>query len=688
MRKQMKFHQLLNKTLLIFLSSITIASYGQLSLVSVATVDTECGMSTGSITLTPLLSGPYSYLWDNGSTSAAIMGLAMGDYSCTITNGGTTEVAVLSIYRNWELEKFEPSDNTLSIVGNSVTVNPSLPYPANSLADQRTHCYDKTPIDIENQMGSIFAKFAKTHPNFPNQVANPNPLAPPVFYIELFESEDLSNRVRIPLFVNDANLQVIVGGRLPEKIYAEKGIRVKTADDYTGYDYTDGEQFEIRFLGNHQIQVYLENALIYAATLPRRSTNEYVATIGFKDRGNLDRRIAYDLKTSFCSDMPIFKTSITHNDKYGATGSIDLDPLNLSYVNNSYSYQWSNGATNKNINNLAKGDYSVTITNGVGGTKVQNYKIYDKYSLQKAPATNSIIKIIDNHATCDPAIPMQSISDYRTHAYDPTVPINVVQGGGSVKVRVAATHPAFPNQHSNVDDYEDYKGVFVIQLQDAISPLPIPTFALDYPFNFAVQEQGRITTSGRLFSWQGQSYLSSTVKYPKGGFDIELRFVGNRVVQIYMNDIHLGNRTIAETNEEYYLMIGFSDAADRQRRIAYDMVTSFESEIPVVYTELKDKLDASYYPITNGKNSIYFYYKEDYNAGVLNTSDFVVYDNGRNVVSGVTFENVDLSNSAAKRYGTNRYKLTLPSNLDLSKFYLLEVTNEKGEKQFLRFKRI
>jgi len=673
---------------LCLLSILSINSYAQSpTSVSVSTVDTECGVSTGSITLTPTSgTGTYSYLWDDGSTGASITNLAMGDYTCTVTKDGVTEVVEASIYRPWDIERFEIGDTTLSIIGNSVTVNPNIPYTTTQLADQRTHCYDKTPIDIENQTGSIFAKFASTHPNFPNQIANPNTSAPPVFYIELFESKDLSNHVRIPVFFTDANLRVLVGGNSFIKVYGDKGVKGLNPMSYTGVNYTDGNEFEVRFLGNHQIEVYLEKILIYSATLPQRLTNEYVATVGFNDRINLDRRIAYDLKTSFCASMPVVKTTINQNSKFAATGSIVLSPVDVNYIDNNYSYQWSTGATKNGVSNLTKGNYTVTISNATGGNKVQTYEILDKLTLEKVDPVNSILKIVDNHVTCDPALPMQSMSDYRTHAYDPTVVIDAVQGGGSMKFRVSAEHPAFPNQHSNDDVYNNYNAIHAIRLQEAVSPLPAPTFFLDYPFQIVFGSQGRVFTSNRAFDWAAhhRQYIPN-FHYPKGGFDVELRFTGSKVVEIYMNDLLVATRTLVEPLNNYHLIVGFNDAASLQRRIAYDMTTTFESIAPTVYTELKDKLDASYYPIIGASNTVYFHYKEDYRAGNLT---FNVYKDDRSILSsGVTLKNVDLSNTSAKRYGTNRYKLELPA-LDPAKFYLLEVTNEKGEKQFLRFKRI
>jgi hypothetical protein len=686
-RKQMKFQFIIFSKVfyLCLFGIVTLNSYGQNPVfVSVSTTDTDCGASLGSITLTPTPGpGTYSYLWDDASTGASILNLGMGNYSCTVTKDGVDEVVLASIYRNWELERFEVGDPSLAIVGNSVTVNPNIPYSTNRLADQRTHCYDKTPIDIENETGSIFAKFAKTHPNFPNQIANASSTAPPVFYLGLYESTDLSNHVRIPMFWSEGSLRVLVGGTIQEKIYADKGVKDLDPRTYANVDYTDGDEFEVRFLGSHQLEIYLEKVLIYSTTLQQKLTNEYIVTIGFNDYATLDRRIAYDLKTSFCASMPVVKTTINHNSKYGATGSITLAPVDLNYVNNTYSYQWSNGSTNSSITSLTKGSYVVTMTNGAGGSKVETYEILDKLSLEKADPVNSILKIIDNHVTCDPMLLRQSMSDYRTHAYDPAVVINAAHGGGSVKFRVSAEHPAFPDQHSNT---ENYNAAYAIRLQEVLSPLPVPSFFYDYPFQIIFGTDGKVYTVNRQLNWSSTNnqYIPDFV-YPKEGFDIELRFTGNKVIEIYMNDLWVATRTLVEPIDNYHLMIGFTDPPDRQRRIAYDMRTSFESRVPTVYTELRDMVNASYYPITDVEDIVYFNYKERYRAGTL---DFAVYNEERELVSGVILENIDLPSPTEKRYGTNRYKLKLPSNLDLSKFYLLEVTNDKGEKQFLRFKRI
>ena len=108
-----------------------------------------------------------------------------------------------------------------------------------------------------------------------------------------------------------------------------------------------------------------------------------------------------------------------------------------------------------------------------------------------------------------------------------------------------------------------------------------------------------------------------------------------------------------------------------------------------IYVKLKDKLDGSYY-LSYGWR-VYFEYKDEYRDGTL---DYAIYDEeNEELVNCVThLRNREDNLSSNKKYGTNRfellYKVDPPSTgcLVKDKFYILEVTNDKGEKQKLRFK--
>ena len=106
--------------------------------------------------------------------------------------------------------------------------------------------------------------------------------------------------------------------------------------------------------------------------------------------------------------------------------------------------------------------------------------------------------------------------------------------------------------------------------------------------------------------------------------------------------------------------------------IAFDFCTS----TPPVYAELKKELDASFQPISG---TLAFKYKEKYNDGSLK---YKVYDWQRNVV----VDNTQISYNSLQ-VGDNYIQLDLSRVwLPASRYYVMEVTDKKGEVYKLRFK--
>ncbi len=84
-----------------FVDSVTVGSVGGVTASSVSTIAT-CGNNNGTATVT-ILTGqtPYQYLWSDGQTTATAVGLAVGTYTCTITDGqGCTTTQIVSITSN------------------------------------------------------------------------------------------------------------------------------------------------------------------------------------------------------------------------------------------------------------------------------------------------------------------------------------------------------------------------------------------------------------------------------------------------------------------------------------------------------------------------------------------------------------------------------------------------------------
>lgn len=118
-------------------------------------------------------------------------------------------------------------------------------------------------------------------------------------------------------------------------------------------------------------------------------------------------------------------------------------------------------------------------------------------------------------------------------------------------------------------------------------------------------------------------------------------------------------------------------------------ITISKKSVSISYAVLLPKLDGGYFQISNGK--LLFKYDEEYNDADQKLN-FTVYNADRTaIISSATFPSSMLS-SLLTVYGDNRFELNL-ANCAVSNtgnlgngFFVLEVTNEKNEKFFLRFK--
>ncbi len=118
-----------------------------------------------------------------------------------------------------------------------------------------------------------------------------------------------------------------------------------------------------------------------------------------------------------------------------------------------------------------------------------------------------------------------------------------------------------------------------------------------------------------------------------------------------------------------------------------------QNPTPVPYTQsyahLKQKLDGGYY--RTASKILKFEYKEEYNVPSPNKKlTYKIYDRQYTTTLGVDANSSPIvSGSPLKTivYGDNRFEIDLnPFGLVSGNFYVLEVSNEKNEKQFLRFK--
>ena len=120
--------------------------------------------------------------------------------------------------------------------------------------------------------------------------------------------------------------------------------------DFDSNGTTDSTQENPTFVYNNSVS----NTATLTVTDSNGLTNSYVVVINYPT----ELQVSGQVNGLTCID--------------GSTGAIDL---NVSGGNPPYTYSWSNGATTQDINNLAIGNYQVTVTDSIGCTKVANFSI-------------------------------------------------------------------------------------------------------------------------------------------------------------------------------------------------------------------------------------------------------------------------------------------------------------------------
>ena len=329
----------------------------------------------------------------------------------------------------------------------------------------------------------------------------------------------------------------------------------------------------------------------------------------------MDRRVAYDLKSSFCTDMPLIKRVVDHSQRHSANGSIDLELIEPNYLSGTYSYNWNNGATTNQLSSLSKGDYIVTVTNNTGTTSVLSTTVDEKLQLQPNYPQNTILTFLENSMTVNPSHNRQTTYDYRSFGYDSEliVEANPTQPQ-SIKWWVSADHSNFPNQQYNTNLTD---AVFYIGLHPINQPMLSNSYVVDIPFKLLVTGDGKIYFVNRLGGLITSDWVAPNLRHHREGMPMEWRFIGGRQVEFYINDLLVATKTLPGTDTEYYWTAGFNERTTLQRRIIHDVRANFSTKVPANYVQLKNEPDAAYVQLT--EPTLFFKFVQQY-ACLLYTS--------------------------------------------------------------------
>ncbi|PCI98241.1 MAG: hypothetical protein COB15_06235 [Flavobacteriales bacterium] len=326
----------------------------------------------------------------------------------------------------------------------------------------------------------------------------------------------------------------------------------------------------------------------------------------------------------------------------GGTGTIDLSPLGGTPP---YTFVWSTGATSEDVSNLIAGNTSVSITDAAANSINLDIPIYHK---EDATWTNPIGMVISG--TNDDII----TSNITTQGYE------VSQGQSA-----AYLDPGEDGEFTYTPPLDGAHRIVGFAKGSVAYPIAINDW--QYAFNLSTKVYCRENSNSSPVQLNSDNL--------QAGDSYKISRIGN-TLSYYRNGMLVRQLTVTPT-ERWYLFVSHNNNISGAETKAAS--TSFRGD-PVVttwtYAHLQEHLDGSFYR-TNSEN-LYVYYEEKYVNGSLtyrikNQSNVAVVDN--------------MNLNLPKTYGKNWFKIDLqPFSLTANDYYVLEVENEKGRTQKLRFK--
>ncbi|RPD39472.1 gliding motility-associated C-terminal domain-containing protein [Chitinophaga barathri] len=273
------------------------------------------GDNTGSISVvTAGGTAPYTYLWNNGATTATVNNLTAGTYTATITdvNGCDTAISVTVT---------EPDTLTFTTSQVNVNCNGGNTGSATVNADGGTRPYRH-----------LWSTGAMT--------ATINGLTAGTYTCTITDANGCDTTATVIITETDAITAAITQNNVLCNGGNTGSISVATAGGTAPY-------------------TYLWNNGATTATVNNLTAGVYTATI--TDVNGCDTAISVTITEP---DSLSFTTSqVNVNCNGGNTGSATVT---VTGGTSPYSYLWSNGGTTATINNLIAGTYTVTITDANG----------------------------------------------------------------------------------------------------------------------------------------------------------------------------------------------------------------------------------------------------------------------------------------------------------------------------------
>lgn len=341
------------------------------------------------------------------------------------------------------------------------------------------------------------------------------------------------------------------------------------------------------------------------------------------------------VKASF--DIPMDITAnVTHIDlDNGIQGNIDITVTGPS---SPYTYSWDNGANTEDLNNITQNRYKVTVTDIFNNVKTKNIDV------------NYLVKWRDlvgtNYNSTTNTVLNNSYNSW-------------CNSRGLSKNKLSA----------GINGYIEYK-ISATNMQMFLGFTTTSTSTCFHTIKHAIHQQN----SNFIIYENGSKKFTSPGALQTG--DIVRVQIDRLANEAHYTITRNGIVTLSKTR---VLLIGNNENTYADFRMYYtntsmsNVSCSFTYSNSIKYAELYSKLDGGYYKVEDDK--LRFHYEEQYQD----------LDGNLDYKITLTGENINFSLPAqAVTYGNNYYEIDLTS-IQVPGYFILEVTNEKNEKQYLRF---
>lgn len=314
--------------------------------------DVNCfGQTTGVINV--VASGgtsPYTYLWNNGNTTASINNIAAGSYAVTVTdaNGCTSTSSVII----------------------------SQPLAALNVTHSLTHvnCFNQNTGAINTNVTGGTAPYTYSW-STGSSAANINGLSAGTYTLTVTDSKGCTQTTNSSITQPAAQLAASVA-----------------STNNVGCFGGNSGSINITVTGGVSPYTYLWNTGANTQNLSGLSNGTYLVTV-------TDANGCTSLVSSINITQPIAALSVTtsKNDVNcfsDATGNINLTP---SGGTSPYTYLWNNNATSQNISNLTAGTYSVIITDANNCQTTTSVTITQPASALSVSTTKTNVRCFGNN---------------------------------------------------------------------------------------------------------------------------------------------------------------------------------------------------------------------------------------------------------------------------------------------------